>query len=107
MELPADRPVEAAFSWSHRRLNSAAARMFRLLGSHPEPELGLPAAAALAGTTTDAARRLLASLTGVNLVEKTVSGQYRLHDLLRLYASERAEAEESSHVHDAPADLKL
>jgi len=37
------------FSWSYNQLSAGAARMFRLLGLHPEPDITVPAAASLAG----------------------------------------------------------
>src|SRR6266511_2781946 len=40
--------VRAVFSWSYRQLDPAAARMFRLLGLHPGPDLSTAAAASLA-----------------------------------------------------------
>ena len=53
--------VTAASSWSYQRLSDPAARLFRLLGSHPGPDITAPAAASLAGTpvpagTADAGR---------------------------------------------------
>ena len=44
--------VRAVFSWSYRQLSGAAARMFRLLGLHPGPDITVPAAASLAGAST-------------------------------------------------------
>ena len=41
--------VRAVFSWSVRELPPPAARLFRLLGLHPGPDIGVPAAAALLG----------------------------------------------------------
>ena len=41
--------VRAVFSWSYRQLSREAARMFRLLGLHPGPDICVPAAASLAG----------------------------------------------------------
>lgn len=41
--------VRAVFSWSYQHLGAPAARMFRLLGVHPGPDISLPAAASLAG----------------------------------------------------------
>ena len=41
--------VRAVFSWSVRHLSGEAARMFRLLGIHPGPDISGPAAASLAG----------------------------------------------------------
>jgi tetratricopeptide (TPR) repeat protein len=82
--------VRAVFSWSYRALASDAARAFRLLGLHAGPDIGTPAAGALLGARTDEAHRLLDTLAGVHLVERTGRDRYRLHDLLRLYAAERA-----------------
>ncbi|HUZ23360.1 MAG TPA: BTAD domain-containing putative transcriptional regulator [Streptosporangiaceae bacterium] len=96
-----DTAVRAAFSWSYRRLHAHATRMFRLLGLVPGPTFGPAAAAALAGVSVARARRSLDALTGVNLVEDMGDGRYRLHDLLRLYAAECAEAEESAQARAA------
>src|SRR5439155_14713459 len=41
--------VRTVFSWSCRRLSPQAARVFRLLGIHPGPDVTMPAAASLAG----------------------------------------------------------
>ncbi len=47
--------VRAVLSWSYDQLSPPAARMFRLLGLHPGPDISLSAAASLAGLP--AARR--------------------------------------------------
>ncbi|WP_202864720.1 AfsR/SARP family transcriptional regulator [Micromonospora endolithica] len=86
--------VRAVFSWSYRALSPAAAELFRLIGLHPGPELGMAAVASLAGSPMSAVRRLLAVLTRANLVTEHAPGRYVLHDLLRAYAAEQAEAEE-------------
>jgi tetratricopeptide (TPR) repeat protein len=85
--------VRAVFSWSYRALPDDVARAFRLLGLHAGPDVGTPAAAALLGVSTEDAHRLLGTLAGVHLVERTGRDRYRLHDLLRLYAAERATEE--------------
>jgi hypothetical protein len=41
--------ISAVFSWSYRSLGTEAARLFRLLGLHPGPDISVPAAASLAG----------------------------------------------------------
>ena len=41
--------VRAVFSWSCQQLTDPAARLFRLLGLHPGPDVTVPAAASLAG----------------------------------------------------------
>ncbi|MFV2086832.1 AfsR/SARP family transcriptional regulator [Micromonospora sp. LOL_021] len=86
--------VRAVFSWSYRALDPAAAGLFRLIGLHPGPELTVPAVASLAGETVPAARRLLSVLTRASLVTEHSPGRYVLHDLLRAYAAELAEAQE-------------
>jgi hypothetical protein len=55
--------VRAVFSWSYRALSGEAARMFRLLGLHPGPDISLAAAASLAAVQPGQARALLAELT--------------------------------------------
>jgi DNA-binding SARP family transcriptional activator len=82
--------VRSVLSWSYRGLPPAAARLFRLLGLHPGPDISVPAAAALAGTSTTDAARLLETLADIHLLEETAPGRYHLHDLLRAYAAERA-----------------
>jgi DNA-binding SARP family transcriptional activator/tetratricopeptide (TPR) repeat protein len=86
--------VAAVFSWSIRHLPADAARLFRLLGLHPGPDLDRHAAAALAGTDPAGATRGLATLVRAHLVHPTGGGRYGMHDLLRAYAVELAEADE-------------
>jgi DNA-binding SARP family transcriptional activator/tetratricopeptide (TPR) repeat protein len=81
--------VRAVFSWSYRQLSQAAARVFRLLGLHPGPDIGTPAAASLAGQPVTEVRLLLAELARAHLVERAAD-RYALHDLLRAYALELA-----------------
>ncbi|GAA3758478.1 hypothetical protein GCM10022225_49820 [Plantactinospora mayteni] len=80
--------VRAVFSWSYRTLGAAAARLFRLLGTHPGPEIGVSAAASLAGLPVPRVRPLLAELTRAHLLAEHVPGRYTFHDLLRAYAAE-------------------
>ncbi len=80
--------VRVVFSWSYRALSDPAARLFRLLGLHPGPDLAIAAAASLAGITGPPARALLAELVQANLLTEPVPGRYGLHDLLRAYAAE-------------------
>ncbi|MGD0701156.1 MAG: tetratricopeptide repeat protein [Trebonia sp.] len=86
--------VRAAFSWSVRQLDSTAARVFRLASLHPGPQFDAYAVAALAGITADEAVRMLELLTQACLVRHTEPLRFGLHDLLRSYARELAEAHE-------------
>jgi tetratricopeptide (TPR) repeat protein/transcriptional regulator with XRE-family HTH domain len=82
--------VRAVFSWSIRQLTTKAARMFRLLGIHPGPDVTVPAAASLAGVAEADARRLLRELARAHLIAEHLPGRYAFHDLLRAYAAEQA-----------------
>lgn len=82
--------VRAAFAWSYQALPPEAAYVFRLFGAHTCPDLPLPALAALAGLELGAARRTLRLLAGLNLVSEAPGERYRLHDLMRVYATELA-----------------
>jgi DNA-binding SARP family transcriptional activator len=86
--------VRAAFSWSYRALPPESARVFRLLGLHPGPEMSYGAVAALAGAAVPQVRRHLDVLIGLHLLDEVGRDRCRLHDLLYVYASERARADE-------------
>jgi tetratricopeptide (TPR) repeat protein len=88
--------VRATFALSYGALDESARRMFRLLGQIPGAELGVPAAAALAGTTVDVAGSLLDVLTRASLLHSGPGGRFGMHDLLRRYAGELAGQEESA-----------
>jgi len=93
--------VRAVFSWSYHALSTPAGRLFRLLGTHPGPDITPPAAASLAGILPRDARPLLAELTRAHLTTEHLPGRYTLHDLLRTYAAELAatdsEAQQALH----------
>ncbi|MFF5363682.1 BTAD domain-containing putative transcriptional regulator [Streptomyces scabiei] len=82
--------IRAVFSWSYGTLSPQAARMFRLLGVHPGPDISVPAAASLAGLPVRQAGALLTALADSCLVTEHSRGRYVLHDLLRMYAAELA-----------------
>ncbi|MFD8964384.1 BTAD domain-containing putative transcriptional regulator [Streptomyces sp. NPDC059568] len=82
--------VRAVCLVSYRALTGEAAEVFRLLGAAPGPEIGLAAAGSLLGRSPSAARAALRELETVHLVEQPAPGRYRMHDLIRLYAAERA-----------------
>ncbi|MET8077720.1 BTAD domain-containing putative transcriptional regulator [Streptomyces sp. NPDC005303] len=82
--------IRAVFSWSYGTLSAQAARVFRLLGVHPGPDISVPAAASLAGLPVRHAGRLLTVLADSCLVTEHSRGRYVLHDLLRMYAAELA-----------------
>jgi DNA-binding SARP family transcriptional activator/tetratricopeptide (TPR) repeat protein len=89
LHLP-ETTVATVLSWSYRVLSEAAARLFRLFGCHPGPDLTEPAAASLAGLDRVATRRCLRELVDANLLAEVSPGRYAGHDLLRAYAADRA-----------------
>ncbi|MFG2004488.1 BTAD domain-containing putative transcriptional regulator [Spirillospora sp. NPDC048911] len=88
--------VRAIFSWSYRTLGAAAARLFRLVaGLHPGPDGTLATAASLAGVPISRVRAPLAELTRANLLTEHAPGRYACHDLLRAYAAELCQADDT------------
>jgi tetratricopeptide (TPR) repeat protein/transcriptional regulator with XRE-family HTH domain len=93
--------VRAVFSWSYHILTPVAARLFRLLGLHPGPDISTPAAASLAALPIDQTHTLLTELARANLIVEPVPGRYAFHDLLRAYATNLAhttDPEEQRHA---------
>jgi tetratricopeptide (TPR) repeat protein/transcriptional regulator with XRE-family HTH domain len=80
--------IRTVFSWSYRELSPEAARLFRLFGLHPGPDISTVAAASLAGRPVDETRRLLVELARANLLTEHVPHRFTCHDLLRVYAAE-------------------
>src|SRR5262249_36824561 len=78
--------VRGVFSWSYHALTPDAARLFRLLGLHPGPDLAAPAAASLAGIPASTVRPLLAELTRASLLAEHPPRRSPFHDLLGAYA---------------------
>ena len=99
LSLESDGEAEAVrtvFAWSYRALPADAARLFRLLGLHPGPEFGSSAVAALAAVSTSKARHLLDVLVGAHLLEQRAPDRYEFHDLLRAYAADQAQQDETA-----------
>jgi tetratricopeptide (TPR) repeat protein len=97
-----DHAVRASFQVSYAALPApggdaklAPARAFRLLSLADGPSIGLPAAAALTGRPAREVESALEVLLDINLMEPAAPAHYRFHDLLRAYARERADAEET------------
>jgi DNA-binding SARP family transcriptional activator len=97
-----DLAVRAAFQVSFDSLARPAnrggidpARMFRMLGVWQGPTIELRAAAALIGEPGDPVADALEVLVDANLLDSPAPDRYRLHDLLRAYAAERAESDEA------------
>jgi hypothetical protein len=90
-----DLDICSAFAVSYEALTGSCARLYRRLAVVPGPDFGQDLAAVLAGVPVPEAQMLLEQLVAVSLIQPaSVPGRYRLHDLLRLYARGRLQAEE-------------
>ena len=96
LEADAATNVRAVFSWSYDQLSEPAARMFRLLGLHPGPDISLSAAASLAGMTRAEAGAALRELTRAHMAAEYLPARFTFHDLLRAYAADQAERHDSA-----------
>ncbi|KAB2339993.1 AfsR/SARP family transcriptional regulator [Actinomadura rudentiformis] len=93
-----DLEVRAGFEMSYRPLPAATRRAFRLAGLLYAPDFASWAVAALLDVPPAEAQDHLEALIDAHLVsvvdvDATGRLRYRMHDLIRLYARERAEAE--------------
>ncbi|MDH6630632.1 tetratricopeptide (TPR) repeat protein [Streptomyces sp. LBL] len=93
--------VSAVLGPSYRLLPASAARLYRLLGWLPVGVFDAGVAAVAADLDTPRAKRLLGVLTKASLVEVWGDGRYRMHDLVRLHARERAVDEEQESEQEA------
>jgi tetratricopeptide (TPR) repeat protein/transcriptional regulator with XRE-family HTH domain len=91
--------VRASLALSYQALEPAEKTLFGRLGSLQAPDVAAWVAAALLDTSIEPAQELTDRLVDARLLEvagRDATGQvrYRLHDLVRAFARERAEAED-------------
>jgi tetratricopeptide (TPR) repeat protein len=92
---PAD--LRTFFGWSYQALATPERRLFRLLGLHPGPDLSVEAACACDGRARAETIRSLGALVCAHLIEQPEAfDRYRFHDLLREFAVDRAQADETN-----------
>ena len=101
-----DLEVRASFQVSYDSLHAVRhpvdpAHALRLLGLWPGQRISLPAAAALIGEPEADAAVALETLVDASLLESPEPDWYQFHDLLRLFATERAQAEEPQEIRSA------
>jgi DNA-binding SARP family transcriptional activator/tetratricopeptide (TPR) repeat protein len=101
-----EQEVQRAFDLSYRTLPPRQRRFFRLLGLYPGADVNAEGAAALTGHSRAEADRLLEALLEEHLLQESSPGRYRMHDLTRGFARERARREEPQRLReDAIAGL--
>ncbi|MEV5771318.1 BTAD domain-containing putative transcriptional regulator [Streptomyces antimycoticus] len=81
--------LRAVFSSSYHALEPDTAQAFRLIGLAPGPDISVPATASLTGLPVARVRVLLRKLRAAHLVQEHTPGRHRMHDLIRLYATEQ------------------
>lgn len=79
--------LPAVLSCSHRALTGAEAEVFGLLAVAPGPDIALAAAGSLTGLGRRRTRALLRRLEQTSLIAQDAGGRYRMHDLIRRYAT--------------------
>ncbi|MGM1065679.1 ATP-binding protein [Saccharothrix sp. Mg75] len=82
--------LPTVLSWSLRYLTKQQRALFELLGIAPGLDASLPAVASLAGQPSRETRIMLRALTDVSLVAHLPGDRYSMHDLVRSYATTRA-----------------
>jgi Tfp pilus assembly protein PilF len=87
--------LPTVFSWSYAALTAEQTRVLGLLAIAPGPDIGLRAAANLAGLPGTRARALLRGLAQVSLIDQDAAGRYRMHDLVRHHAADRAATDQT------------
>lgn len=85
-----DRGVAAAFTLSYRYLTPSQQRVFRAVGVHPGQHVDARSVAASCALPVTATQAVLEDLVDAHLLAQPVTGRYRPHDLLRVFARERA-----------------
>jgi tetratricopeptide (TPR) repeat protein len=98
-----DLAVRAGFAVSYSRLPADARGLFRLLGLLDVTDFAGWVAAALLDVSVESARAHLETLVDAQLLGTTGTDptRYRFHDLVRLYARERAHEEDPPGVRTA------
>ena len=90
-----DSTMQTVLGQSYDALDPDARHMFRRLGLAPGPDFTVAAASVLAGVSQAEAGRLVDRLLDAHLIGQSAADRFALHDLTRLYARARAEAEDS------------
>lgn len=82
--------VRETFEWSYAALTEQTQLVFRALGVHPGPDVGIAALAAIAQVRPRAARAAVEELCEMSLLSEYQPGRFRVHDLVRQYARDLA-----------------
>ena len=87
--------VRLAFDLSYSTLKPTLSHFFRMLSLIPGPDFDVRAAAALTDVGQAQAQRMVAALVSANLLGENGSGRYAFHDLIKEFAAERLQDQET------------
>lgn len=90
LSLHEDLSVRAVFDVASQALDPGVAQLYWQLALIPGPGFGIEVAAAAAGLDPGTATARVEALSRASLLEETVPGRFRFHDLVRLHARELA-----------------
>ncbi|WNV85327.1 tetratricopeptide repeat protein [Umezawaea sp. Da 62-37] len=93
--------LASVLSWSYDALTQEQARAFELIGLAPAPNLSVNLGASLLDLSTTKTRSVLRALDRLSLVREYQPDRWRMHDLVRLYAANRAEQGATPDLRDA------
>ncbi|GAA5193275.1 hypothetical protein GCM10023322_54900 [Rugosimonospora acidiphila] len=96
-----DLKIATAFGMSYDQLAAPARRVFRRLALIPGRDFDAALAAMLGGTPIEDAWDALDELVDLGLLQDSASGRYRFHDLVRLFAREQLQQEDTEAERDA------
>lgn len=99
-----DDGVEIALTESYDRQPVNLRRLLRSISEHPGREIDAYSAAALADTDLRGAREGLADMQDAGLIQGLATGRYRIHDLVQIFAANRARDEDPPRNRQAALD---
>ena len=98
MEIEGDdqAAVRLAFDLSYSTLKPTPAHFFRMLSLIPGPDFDWRAAGAVTDSEPAQAQRMLSALASANLIGENGLGRYAFHDLIKEFAAERAQEQDTA-----------
>jgi tetratricopeptide (TPR) repeat protein len=101
LAVPEGLSVQAAFDVSYRALDSRAATLYRRLALHPGQEFGLaPITVLMPEASVEEPADAVEPLLEASLLQEVDEGRFRFHDLVRLHARQKAEADDNEAVRE-------
>ncbi|MEV5008708.1 helix-turn-helix domain-containing protein [Streptomyces sp. NPDC055692] len=91
-----DLKIANAFGMSYEQLGVVARRVFRRLSVVPGQDIDAEVAAVVGAVERAAAWDALDELVDLGLLQDGAAGRYRFHDLVRLFARDRLQREETA-----------